>query len=195
MRIRDENKEAAIREKAMQMIVDEGFHGFSMQKLAKTAGVSPATIYIYFKNKEDLLNSLYNDVHQTFARVALENFDPAFSLEKGLWLQWKNRMKFIFQYPVHYKFYEQFRNSPLIHHRDIRKGEFRENMKAFVINAIKNEELAKMDPEAFWALAYGSFYTLIHFHLQGKSMMHDPYAINDDKMKRLLQQVLKALRP
>ncbi|MBN8856321.1 MAG: helix-turn-helix transcriptional regulator [Sphingobacteriales bacterium] len=33
------------------MVVREGFDGFSMQKLARAAGVSPTTIYIYFKDK------------------------------------------------------------------------------------------------------------------------------------------------
>ena len=195
MRVRDENKEATIREKAMEMIVAEGFDGFSMQKLARAAKVSPATIYIYFKNKEDLLNSLYNTVNQTFAQVALENFDPEASLGDGLWLQWKNRMKFIKEYPSYYKFYEQFRNSPLINHKDIQKTEFRDNMRLFAMGAVKRGEMARMEPETFWSIAYGAFYTLLHFHLQGKSMMNDPYAVTDIKMKQLLQMVLKALRP
>jgi len=195
MRVRDENKEAVIREKAMEMIVEEGFDGFSMQKLAKAASVSPATIYIYFKNKEDLLNSLYMDVNLTFARVAMEKFDPKASLGEGLWLQWKNRMKFIFQYPIHFKFHEQFRNSPLIHHKDIKSSEFKENMKNFVMNAIRKGEMAKMEPETFWSIAYGAFYSLLNFHLLGKSMMNDHYEVTDEKMKRLLKLVLKALQP
>ena len=55
MRTRDENKEAAIRTKALEMIVKVGLDGLSMQKLAKSANVSPATIYIYFKDREDLI--------------------------------------------------------------------------------------------------------------------------------------------
>jgi len=46
MRSRDPKKEKAIRRKAMEMIVKDGFDGLSMQKLAKAAEVSPATIYI-----------------------------------------------------------------------------------------------------------------------------------------------------
>jgi len=46
MRIRDEQKEKAIREKALKMIVKDGIEGFSMQKLAKAANVSPGTLYI-----------------------------------------------------------------------------------------------------------------------------------------------------
>ena len=56
MRTRDEAKEAAIRKKAMELIVLEGFDGLSMHKLAKSAGVSVATIYIYYKDREDLLH-------------------------------------------------------------------------------------------------------------------------------------------
>ena len=58
MRVRDPGKEHAIRERALDMIVAHGFDGLSMQKLAKAAGVSPATIYIYFKNRDDLIVSL-----------------------------------------------------------------------------------------------------------------------------------------
>jgi AcrR family transcriptional regulator len=195
MRIRDENKEAVIREKAIEMIVEEGFDGFSMQKLAKAASVSPATIYIYFKNREDLLNNLYNAVSQTFAQVALAKFDPNSSLEDGLWRQWKNRMKFIMEYPTYYQFFEQFRNSPLINHKDIKSSEFKENMKMFVMNAVQRGEMAMMEPETFWSLAYGSFFTLLKFHLHGKSMMNEHYKITDAKMKLLLQKVLKALKP
>jgi len=35
LRIRDEHKEAFVREKAIEMIVTEGFDGMSMQKLQK----------------------------------------------------------------------------------------------------------------------------------------------------------------
>ena len=195
MRVRDENKEAAIREQAMEMIVEEGFDGFSMQKLAKAANVSPATIYIYYKNKEELLNNLYNTVNQTFAEVALENFDPNASLEDGLWLQWKNRMKFIQEYPTYFRFHEQFAHSPLIQHKDIQRSEFKENMKAFVVNAIKRGEMAMMEPEMFWALAYGPYYSVMKFHLQGKSMMSSTYKVTDEKMKVLLKRVVKALKP
>ena len=59
MRTRDENKELTIREKALEMAVKDGFDGLSMQKLARAAGVSPATIYIYFKDRDDLILQLW----------------------------------------------------------------------------------------------------------------------------------------
>lgn len=50
--------EKAIREKVLAMIVKEGFDGLSMRKLANAAGVSPATIYVYFKDRDDLIMQL-----------------------------------------------------------------------------------------------------------------------------------------
>ena len=195
MRTRDEHKELAIREKALEMIVRDGFDGLSMQKLAKAANVSPATIYIYYKNREDLLNSLYTLVHTTFAQVALKDFSADLSLRDGLWIQWKNRMQFVLKYPHYFQFYEQFRNSPLIAHQDISKDEIRDTMCRFVQNAVKRGEMAKMDMEIFWCMAYGSFYSLVKFHLQCHIIMDRPFVVTDAKLRNMLEMVLNALRP
>ena len=195
MRTRDEKKGAAIRQKALEMIVAEGFDGLSMQKLAKAANVSPATIYIYYKNREDLLNQLFNNVQETFFNVALEGFNPALSFEQGLWIQWKNRLKFILKYPVHFQFMEQFRNSPCINHSDINKSAFKESMKLFVMTAIIKGELKKMEPEIFWSVAYGTFYAMVKFHLQEITTMGNNFKLTDAKMKTAFDMVIKALKP
>lgn len=195
MRIRDENKEAAIREKAIEMIVKDGFDGLSMQKLAKAANVSPATIYIYYKNREDLLNQLFIEVQAKFSEVALKGFNPDLRFEEGLWIQWKNRLRFILEFPDYFQFYEQFRNSPMINHRDLKMEEFKESMRSFVRNAIKRKEMVKMEPEMFWAIAYGSFYSLVKFHLSEKTMMGNEFRITDAKLKQALKMVIKALKP
>jgi TetR/AcrR family transcriptional regulator, multidrug resistance operon repressor len=195
MRVRDENKELVIRDTALKMIVEKGFDGMSMQKLARAANVSPATLYIYYKNREDMLNRLYDHVQQTFVEIALKKFHPDMKLEEGLWLQWKNRMRFILQYPVYYKFIEQFRNSPQLNNCDLRLSEFKDNMYLFVKNAIKRGEMKKMEPELFWSVAYGPFYALIKFHLQQKTMMSESFFITETKMKQTLKLVVKALKP
>jgi len=195
MRIRDENKEVAIRKKAMEMIVKHGFDGLSMNKLAKAAGVSPATIYIYYKNREDLLNQLFHEAQRSFADAALRDFNPGLSLEEGLWIQWKNRLRYIEEYPMYFQFYEQFRHTHLINHKGVDISVFRENMMLFVKNAIKHGEVARMEPEVFWSIAYGSFYSLIKFHLQEKKLMTETFKLTDAKLKQTLKMVVKALKP
>ena len=84
MRTRDENKELTIREKALDMAVKDGFDGLSMQKLARAAGVSPATIYIYFKDRDDLILQLWLQEVKKMVDATLEGFDPSMPFEAGL---------------------------------------------------------------------------------------------------------------
>lgn len=195
MRTRDENKVEAIREKAIEIIVNEGFDGLSMQKLAKAANVSPATIYIYHKNREDLLNNLFNEVQATFNRESLDGFDPDAPFEEGLWIQWQNRYRFMQRHPFYMTFLEQFRNSPLINHDAITINEFKEQMKRFVMNAVKRREINRMAPEVFWSVAYGSFYALMKFHLHQKSMMTKNFSVSEEMLRNAFNMVIKALKP
>ncbi|MBK9452083.1 MAG: TetR/AcrR family transcriptional regulator [Bacteroidetes bacterium] len=195
MRTRDESKEACLRIKAMEMIVAEGFDGLSMQKLAKAAGVSPATIYIYWKNREDLLNQLFQEVQENFTGVALEGFSPEMSLSDGLWLQWQNRLRFILEFPVQFAFYEQFRHSPLINRGDMKFAVFKENMQQFIVNAVRNQELRPMPTEVYWSMAYAPFYSLVRCKYQGKSMLSDCFELSDDVIRQTFEMVIKALRP
>ena len=183
-----------IREKAVEMIVNEGFDGLSMQKLAKAANISASTIYIYFKNREDLLNQLFIDIEQKFEKDALNKFDPEMTFEDGLWLQWKNRYRNISKNPLSFYFFEQFRNSPLIKHKDIQETDFRKKMNQFVKNAIAKNEIVTLPTEIFWAIAYGAFYTLIKFHLDQSTMAGKPFSLSEQKMKQTFNLVMKSLK-
>ena len=194
MRTRDENKEQAIRENALKMIVKEGFDGLSMQKLAKAANVSPATIYLYYKNREDLLNQLYINTAKVFVEETLKDFDPEMSFEEGMWLQWKNRFAYSMNYPYDFSFMEQFKNSPLINHKDIKENHFKEALAAFLKNAIRRNEIAELPVEIFWSIAYGPLYALIRFHRSGISMMGKEFHFDEKKMKQAFKLVMKALK-
>lgn len=195
MRTRDESKVEAIREKAIEIIVTEGFDGLSMQKLARAANISPATIYIYHKNREELLNNIFNEVQKAFNDEALKGFNPDAPFAEGLWTQWMNRYRFIQKHPLYISFLEQFRNSPLINHDAISLSEFKEQMKRFVLNAIRNREIKKTEPEVFWAVAYGSFYALMKFHLHQKSMMSKNFKLTETMLRTAFDMVLQALKP
>jgi AcrR family transcriptional regulator len=62
-----ENLRQEIMDAAREMFVAEGYANVSMRKIADKIGYSATTIYIYFKDKNDLL---YQICEQTFARLA-----------------------------------------------------------------------------------------------------------------------------
>ncbi|MFE8703778.1 TetR/AcrR family transcriptional regulator [Cytobacillus sp. FJAT-54145] len=46
---------------AVVVIAENGYHSAQVSKIAKQAGVADGTIYLYFKNKEDILISLFQE--------------------------------------------------------------------------------------------------------------------------------------
>ncbi|WP_426479310.1 TetR/AcrR family transcriptional regulator [Chryseobacterium sp. CBSDS_008] len=194
MRLKDNNKELIIRQEAVKMIVNSGFDGFSMQKLAKKAKISPSTIYVYFKNREDLVNQLYIDVHNKFEKDALIGFDAQLTFEEGLWLQWKNRLENILRNPLEYRFHEQFRNSPLISFHGMKQTVFRKTMNDFVKTAVKRKEIPDLPVEVFWTVAYGPFYMLVKFHLDQATMAGKPFSLTVENLRQTFELVVKALR-
>lgn len=197
MRTRDEAKEVAIRKKAMELIVKEGFDGLSMHKLAKAAGVSVATIYIYYKDREDLILSLCKEETARMSEATLRGFDPNMTFAEGLKNQWKNRAAFWLKNPVEAQFLERMRHSP--YHEKILiflKKDFIEAMHSFVGNAIKNKELVKIPVEVFWSVAYAPLYQLVKYHMDGSSLPGlGPFVLTDKIMNQALSLVVKGLTP
>lgn len=59
MTSRKQEKFELILEAALKVIAENGFHGSQISKIAKEAGIADGTVYLYFKNKEDILISLF----------------------------------------------------------------------------------------------------------------------------------------
>jgi len=196
VRLRDEHKERVIREKALQMMVKEGLEGFSMQKLAKAADVSPATIYIYFKDKEDLVTQLCKDAGKKMMDITFKNFDPSMSFSEGLKIQWINRANYCMKFPDQMHFLEQLRHSPYGEKVSEMMGEsFKKIMGDFVANAIKKKELVKVPVEVYWSIAFAPLYNLVKFHMTGKSIGGRKFILSDKILKETIELVIKALKP
>ncbi|TXL62530.1 TetR/AcrR family transcriptional regulator [Cerasibacillus terrae] len=54
-------KYKAIIEGAVQVIAENGYHASKVSTIAKKSGVADGTIYLYFKNKEDILISVFKE--------------------------------------------------------------------------------------------------------------------------------------
>ncbi len=112
MRIKDEEKKAALFEATVKTVNKVGFVAASVSKIAKVAGVSPATLYVYHENKEALLVSTYLKIEKDFSRALLEHFDadlPIRDILKNLWLTVRD---YIAENQAYFRFSEQFANSP-----------------------------------------------------------------------------------
>lgn len=116
MRVKDDEKANRIYQAAVKVINQEGFQGSSICKIATEAGVSPATIYLYFENKDDMIKKLFI---QLKSKMGKSYFNPETDLSpsKGTFrIIWLNHYQYIIENIEEYDFLENFSNSPWIEH-------------------------------------------------------------------------------
>lgn len=180
----------------MELIVRDGFDGFSMHKLAKATKMATATIYVYFKDREDLIQQLCAEAANTMTTVTLEGFDPDVSFKKGLKVQWKNRARFYLENPMVVQFLEMVKHSPYNEKvTELKSQLLSQTMHRFVKNAIQNKEVAKMPVEVYWSVAFAPMYQLVKFHIAGHSLGKRPFKLTEETMDECLRLVTKALKP
>lgn len=80
---RTKPKYKQIIEAAVKVIAENGYHSAQVSKIAREAGVADGTIYLYFKNKEDILISLFKEKMGQFVnRISLSIKDKEQADEK-----------------------------------------------------------------------------------------------------------------
>lgn len=59
MRVKEGNKEEDILIAAVKVFAEFGFHKSKMNRIAETAGIATGSIYLYFENKEAILDNIF----------------------------------------------------------------------------------------------------------------------------------------
>lgn len=83
MRHRDEHKQQALLEATLHEVAEHGFAVTSVARIARAAGMSPGTLYLYYRDKDDLLEATFREVSRRIIAVAIEAFqaEPAEAFE------------------------------------------------------------------------------------------------------------------
>jgi len=84
---RKEEFRREILDSAREIFINDGYDRFSMRKLAEKIDYSPTTIYIYFKNKDDLLFAIceefFADFFAELNRIRSVSQDPIDTLRQA----------------------------------------------------------------------------------------------------------------
>lgn len=59
VKVKDPEKIPLIYKATLKLVTETGLTGLSMAAIGKEAGIGMGTLYVYFKSKEELINSLY----------------------------------------------------------------------------------------------------------------------------------------
>lgn len=195
MRTRDAEKEQLVKQKAVELLVKDGLEGFSVNKLARACGISVATLYIYYKDKDDLIIQIAREEITQINAEIMQGFDPDASFEEGMRVQWENRRKALTKNPVHLTFMEQLRGST--YHQYINEHfmeDFKQSMGRFAKNAVARGEIRELPIAVFWSVAFAPLYSLLRFHNEGKTIAGNPFQLTDKLLWQTFDMVIKALK-
>ena len=195
MRARDTDKVQLVKQKAIELLVKDGFEGFSMNKLAKACSVSVATLYIYYKDRDDLILNIAEEEGRIMGKAMLMDFNPDASLEDGLRKQWENRYQYMIEKPFMTPFFDQLRSSSYQEKfLAVFLNDFKVMMGKFMHNIIERNEIEPMPFEVYWSIAFAPLYNLIRFDTEGQSVGGRHFKLTDEVLWKTFDLVVKALK-
>jgi AcrR family transcriptional regulator len=167
MRPKNLQKEQAIRTIALQMISAEGLENLSMQKLAKAANISPRTIYIKYKDKEDLLIRLFiEEVFGAYEKAVLENFDETMDFARGMKLLWLNGFHYLTGNRPAFALMKYGKSSPLLlkafQENNIQQGDFFAPIHRFLKANVTNGTIKNFPHDVHRALLFSPLFDLVN---------------------------------
>ncbi len=142
-RARDENKVLAIYEATLKLVLENGFTGLKMNKVAQQAKLATGTLYIYFKDKEELISALYLHIKKEQTKQYFLDYNENDSFMANFRKLWFRVMEINTQNPEYAIFTDQYYRSPFI------KEEYRNHAEELIspiyhlLEKGKSEELVK----------------------------------------------------
>jgi AcrR family transcriptional regulator len=188
---RRERQKEVLREEildaARELFAKEGYESVSMRKVAEKIEYSPTTIYLYFKDKSDLLYSVCEETFEkllhSFEEIAKHSQDPLECLELGL----RNYIRFGLTHPNHYKVAFMYRPEDLsledisrFISPDSTGTKAYYHLRDIVAECVRQKKFKEIDPEmvaqSLWASCHGIVSLLIvkcHFPWVDKEKLID----------------------
>ncbi|MDW5288488.1 TetR/AcrR family transcriptional regulator [Formosa sp. PL04] len=93
MKQKDELKREAIINETIAIVYTKGFTGVKMAHIAKKVDISPSTLYVYFKSKDDLISSIATGLLKSITDISQNQLkqDLPYKLKfKAIWVFYIN---------------------------------------------------------------------------------------------------------
>ncbi|MBK6840508.1 MAG: TetR/AcrR family transcriptional regulator [Bacteroidetes bacterium] len=151
----------------MGLVMKHGFTALKMADVAAEAGLATGTVYIYFKDKETLINQLYNYIREKSTGLYAERIDEEDSFRKSL-----RRSETVFNFSLEHSaeaaFLEQYQRSPYLTGKS--KKENNLLMQPFLELLSRGQQekrLVKLEKEVILSLMIGPVHEMIRSQTNG----------------------------
>ncbi|WP_162297126.1 TetR/AcrR family transcriptional regulator [Sporolactobacillus pectinivorans] len=185
MKSKDKNKLQLIRNAVFNLTSTNDLVNLSMSKIAAAAGISKSTVYVYFKDKEELLSKTYMYVKDLMDDGIAEAEAMHLDLETRIGAFIRHFVHRYQRYPKEAKFMEAIQSNPSMVSEEAHK--YAETTAAPIFRTF--EEIIK-DPNFVKAPAY---VYVAFFSLPMKvAQMNDN--LTDSELESTIQMVLRAMK-
>ncbi|WP_192954755.1 TetR/AcrR family transcriptional regulator [Gallaecimonas mangrovi] len=164
------DKRQMILEATEKLLAHYGFHGLSMQLVAKEAGVAAGTIYRYFDSKNSLILALHDQVICDVGAQLLAEYDPSSNLRSRFDYLWNQSWALFIEKPDLLVCKSQFERLPLELASSMSSAEEEvfAPVKKFWEEGRASGAFKTMADEVFGALTFEVCANLAFKHLAGK---------------------------
>ena len=135
-----------------QLMAEGGLQSLSMQKIAKKANISAGTIYLYFKNKDELLSQLAERIFHTFEQAIQQDYDETQSLFEQYRKIWWNLWNLLQQEPNLVINMSQYRSLPNFY-QACKESEKQSIWRIFCKKGVQAGELIDLPANALFILS------------------------------------------
>lgn len=133
-----EDKKSRILNSALVLFVEKGFHATTLPEIAKHANVAAGTIYLYFKNKEDLVNMVWQ-VNKLKLKETLESaFDVKQTYEENFRNIYLSYLNFAFKNGDAFSFLNLHYHYPYLTSQNLKIDE---EIESFLFRFIKQGQI------------------------------------------------------
>jgi len=112
---RDDKKIAQIFSATLDLVEQKGVAGITMRQIARKAKMATGTLYIYFKDKNELINALFINCRSSSVKVYFKGYNAKEKFATGIKKIWKNIVRHRIENFEEAVFLEQCYHSPFIY--------------------------------------------------------------------------------
>lgn len=113
-RVKDQAKLEAIYNATLAIVTKNGFAGFKMSDVAHQANLATGTLYVYFKNKNELINDLYLKVKKRSVQKIFKDYNPEAPFMLCFEKIWRNYLSYNLFNQQESVFAQQYVRSPYL---------------------------------------------------------------------------------
>ncbi len=173
MRPKDQTKYNAIINTSLKLVKELGFTGISISKIANQANISPATIYIHFKNREDLFTKLYTKIRTDMSNGALQGVREEMDIEQVFKSIWINSFSYNLTHPDYLIYREKFEQTPMMENIKPEDFELYNYVNNLFQRGIKEHIIKNLSIPLLTSFAFFPIITLLNFHFEGVITMDE----------------------